>query len=308
MIPDGTLDDFYEITGFDIGAYFSDFAVFYNAAFASFVDYYSGDLEIVPSKYLLEYERLAKLERELKAVLAYKRDDLSNAKYWELVIVVEQVSKSLDTIANLDKWQRSSRQNAFFASTAQVNATLKQGVTLEKFTVDVLGSSDVDDWSNIAIRNDLAEDGYTVDDVLLLKAEFRGSYSSVQIQSVVDVINGENVYGKDINRQLAFVDNDLEVLTPKESMVQAVEILASLTKGDNPAFPSDGIQAGVGANRNLTSTTFPVVFRQMADVFRTDDTLKAFVLRDVYIEQDSVFYEFEVQTRLDELLTTKVRI
>src|SRR5690606_30604404 len=119
---------------------------------------------------------------------------------------------------------------------------------------------------------------------------------------------GKSIYGKDIDRNFAFKDNDIRVLGPDETIMQAVEILSTLKKNDNPTYPYLGLQSSltVGANRAILN--FPVIFKQMSEAFSTDDTLKNFNITRLNVEEDALHIDFTVETRLGELIEKTIVI
>ena len=73
-------------------------------------------------------------------------------------------------------------------------------------------------------------------------------------------------------------------------------------------FLDHGLQSTlvVGQSKNLFN--FPIVQRQMQEVFSTDDTLKDFTLNRFWFEEDKVFVNFSVRTRVGEVLELTTQI
>ena len=123
----------------------------------------------------------------------------------------------------------------------------------------------------------------------------------IVVNSVVDVISGKSIYGRDLTKYISFVSDDLTSLEYDDTIKQAVEINLNLKKGDNPNFPTLGVQraAIIGVNRNTLN--FPIITRQLIETFNSDDTLKDFQVVNLKIDQDNLFIEIKVSTRLNEV-------
>jgi hypothetical protein len=134
----------------------------------------------------------------------------------------------------------------------------------------------------------------------------RLNFGTFTIGSVIDNIQGESVLGKDLKKVLTFVDDDLESLTPKDTIFQTVEILTNLEKGDVPEFKSFGRSGGVGSNVHVFALSS--VIRQIAEIFATDDTLTGFKVKDFQFNQSDAYLQFEVSTRLDLIVRSSLKI
>jgi len=134
--------------------------------------------------------------------------------------------------------------------------TLKQNQTIENLIQDIGSSNRDQDWINLALRNDLKEEDYTPEGGVVLKATFQNN-AKIEILSVLDNIQGTNVYGKDIYRRFIFEDNDLLSLSPENTIHQAFDINIELRRGDNPEFANDGLQSSLIVGSNLNSILYP---------------------------------------------------
>jgi hypothetical protein len=92
------------------------------------------------------------------------------------------------------------------------------------------------------------------------------------------------------------------VLGYDDTIRQAVDILVNLKKNDNPDNPNHGLQSGLVAGTNRALFNFPVIIRQKSQDFANDDTLKNFRIINLSRDQDNMMMDYEVQTRLNEVL------
>jgi len=188
-----------------------------------------------------------------------------------------------------------------------VQYTLKQNQTLERVASDVLGKSQ-EGWFDVAIENKLTEEDYSMEGGNNIELKFSNVNQGVEINSVVDVMIGKSIYGKDVYRKIQIENEDLKVLNNDETILQAVDILINLKKEDNPDSPNSGLQSAIIIGSNRASLNFPIIERQLTETFNTDDSLQNFSLKELRIDQDSALVDYEVQTRLNETYDGQVSI
>lgn len=304
-----TFDQFEVQTRFPLKDFLTDFATFVSRQSKDITSFYNGNTKSPNIKSFNKLSELRERVRELESVIISNQDRFMTTDFWEVLEMVEDIKIKLDTIDNTSKWLRSVITKNSFNPNPETDYILTQQQTLEKVANNELSSQDPDtEWLNIALRNDLSEEDYTSAGGIKMKLSLQNSTSTLRLQTVVDNMQGEKIYGIDLDRNLHFVNNDLATLTPAKSIRQAVEILAGLRKGDNPEFPNDGLQSSLIVGSNLGSIAFPSVVRQMYETFQKDDTLKSFQITKIEQLQDAVFIEFEVNTRLSELLTQTITL
>lgn len=301
------IEEYEDITGYPLSQYLSDFNTFAQSDATEIVNYYGGLVRVPYAPAFASLRKLLKASDRVNEITASFRDKFSRTDFWELLILLEGIRGKLWTIDNASRWSRSSITKNNFSPTQEIDYTQNARQTLEQIASDIAGSEDRDtDWVRIALRNDLTEEDYTPEGGAVIKLTTEQAGPSVE--TVVDNLIGENIYGKDIYRKLTYVDSDLQVLTPKETIKQAVDINSQLRQGDNPEFPEDGIAKALVVGSNYASFTYSALFRQMFSTFQKDDTLKNFKLTKVEPRQDALFLEFEVETRMGEFLVQSITI
>lgn len=308
MVPEYTYENFEKITKYPLRKYLATFLSFLDVEQINIINYFNG---ISKKPDIASFDKLKLLIKEsetLNEVIINHANNFTTVDFWELVDVIEDVKIKLQSIDNASKWLRSSITKNNFNPNPELDYILHQRQTLEDVSGNILSSNDRDnDWSDIAMHNDLEEEDYTPGGGNILKLVFENG-QSLRLQSVVDNIQGDKVYGLDLQKKLEFSDNDLTVLGYKDTIRQAADILGRLRKGDNPEFPEDGVQSTLAVGSNIGSVTFPSIFRQMFATFATDDTFKSFAITDIKQEQDTVQIEYSVETRRDEIISNGVMI
>lgn len=304
------LDDFYKITRCDVRGFLVDYTIFNQTDYNNIFSFYTGKTKTIDPQAFVNFKDLKSRLKEVLIKFQQFNRQLENIKYVELLEVVEECNDVLRTLNNIARWARVSVDDFGYNPTFKIKYVLSQYDTLEKIASFVVQSTNPqDDWWSVAIENNLSEDDYSSygGKVLDVTKNSR-DVENFNITSVLDIIEGKSIQGRDIDRNIHFGSNDLAYLDEDDTITQAVNILATLRKRDNLDFLSHGLQTSliVGQSRNLFN--FPVIERQMKETFKNDDTLKNFTLTGYRFDQDNVFIEFTVQTRLGEVRQLELNI
>ena len=229
---------------------------------------------------------------------------MSDSRFWVVLETLEEIENRLMTLNNMNKWSRSSITNTRYSSSSQIEYTLKQNQTLENIARNVLEQNDYQDsWFDIAFRNQLFEEDYTNEGGNDLLLEIDNTVNlGVQVNSVVDTLQGKSIYGKDLYRKISFENDDLKYLDYDKTVTQAVEIMIVHKKNQHPDYPSLGLQSTVCIGGNRALMNFPVIIRQLTETFNSDDSLKEFTVESLEVEQDNLLSNFKVKTRLNEII------
>lgn len=260
--------------------------------------FYLGDVSKIPAGELRSLSSLLLKIGDGINALNSNKNSFDLYKNWILMEMLEESLLSLETIDNFKIWSRSSRDINVFAGNIEIDYVQKQNQTIE----DIQSSTGLnpDDWTSLAIRNNLKEEDYNSEGGKSLKVIFPNLGTSI-LQSVIGpVTDGFSSYGIDIKKKIEFNDDDLVILGNLETLFQSIDILLSLRKGDNPAFPLLGLDqvSILGANRG--SILFPVIFRQITDTFRSDDTLAGIEIKKVEPIKDSINIDLIIYARFKQ--------
>lgn len=299
------LDDYKQITGRDISLYFSNTVDFFNGDYLTIVNYFSGKTSTISSIPFKNFDTIEKQNQDVFETWHKHSKQFNNVKWWLLIEQIEEIDNRLKTLRNINKWARSSITKVAYNPTFQLDYTLKQNETLESVAANVVGSDNPnDDWADIAISNRLNEEDYSASGGNDLKLSFNRINGSFAINAVVDVMVGKSVYGMDLNKSFGFdsTTNDLKVLSYDDTILQAAGILYNLKKNDNPDNPNAGLQTNLVIGQNRALFNFPVIIRQKTQAFANDDTFKNLKINNLNIDQDNVFTDYTVETRLNEVI------
>jgi len=292
------------ILRYDVSQYLNRYVDFIENDRQRIFDYYKGSLNRLNIDSFNRLEQLLVDTNKVNSLVEIHKTRLSNSEFWQFIETFTEIEESLLTVDNSSKWLRSVITKNNFSPQVEVSFILKQFQTIEQLTRS-LGSNDADnDWIKLALRNDLFESDYTVEGGVEISTSYFNKLS-FSINSVVDNIDHEKIYGLDLDRTITFEDDDLRVLSYKETIKQTVNILASLKYGQTPEFPLDGIQMNLVSGSNKASIPYPVLFRQFYTTFQKDDTLKSLSVKTIQNIDDRLEINFEVETRLGEIVPTQ---
>jgi hypothetical protein len=236
---------------------------------------------------------------KIKALVSLNKSNFQQIDDWELLDFIEDIHTKLQTIKNTDRWTRSSKtQNSWQGASLQSDYTLADHETLEDVSELVYGASNnQNDWTRVALENDLSERDYSVNGGNQIKITKKSlSSPNVFLSSIVDNLVNQKLYGLDFAKKLTFANNDLQVLSYNDTFVQSVVILISVKKGDNPEFGSLGVDPRLAVGASFGSLKFSSIIRQLQDTFATDDSIRNFSVTNVSYQNGALAITYQVDS------------
>lgn len=295
------VDRFQNLTGYGINAYLQRYVNFVNNYYRNIVSYYNGsDIDKDSFNY---YDQLVVDSNEISGLLDFYSFKFDNAEYWDLIDKFSSIQVNLDTINNLDRWLRSSR-NDRYSSTVKVEYIKKQFESLEHVSKKTGSLNSVDDWSNIALQNDMHEEAYTSEGGNIMSISFSNAMT-FNFKNIVDSLSVDNLYGKDIQKKFEIVNGDIKTLEGVDSLTQTFETIFATVKGSIPEFPEDGLTSdAIGTNVNVIN--YPSIFRNLLNLFQKDDRFSVITLLDLYRDEDNVYMKVQAKTKIGDILLNEI--
>lgn len=282
-----------ELTGYDIEKFLNDYIFFANTHYNSIVNYYNG-LDIDQNAFNF-FEYLKKESDKITGLWEAYLNVFELTDFWELIDTFDNIKIKLDTVGNLGRWLRSVRTDRFSLN-IQTNYVQKQGESIERVSKKLGSFDEENDWVNLSIQNDLNEEKYTSQGGVLLKANLSNNLN-FDIKNIVDNLTKENLYGKDIQKKIEFINGDIQTLSGEPSLLQTIETIFSTYKGSIIEFPEDGFENELlGSNTNIFN--YPSLFRNLLNMIQKDDRFQSLELIDLYKEEDSVYLKVQLKTKL----------
>lgn len=297
-------DKFKKMTGFDIQTYFEDFSSFILSDYQKVVDYYQNGVSLTTNT-ITRINELMSSMLQINGLFSVYSDRLSadTVEVWEMLDMFEESKVTLLTVMSSSRWLRST-QNVLRNNSISNDFILKQGQNFEQLSLEIGSSNSINDWSNIVINNNIKEEDYSFEGGNKLKISFTNNLNYF-VDSVIDSISGEKLYGKDIDCNFVFEDNDIVTLEYRNNIIQQTKILLGLVKGSVPEFPLDGIDKGfIGSNINAIQ--YPILMRQQSMVFEKDDRYKSISINKFETKDETLMIDLEITTKLDEVLNEQL--
>lgn len=295
------LSDVSNILNFDLQDFFQRYIDFINSSDSELINYYMSEGDYPKES----FDTLDSLLSDCTTVyekLKYSRNRLQDYYSFLVIDQFEDCYHTLNIINNYSKWLGTSFVNGRFKNTVEVDFVLKQNQTLESLSEN-LGFDDREKgFLELSIRNHIKEIDYTTKGGLVFKYSYQNE-GSISLNTVVDILTGENILGKDIDKKLTFKDNDLLSLSPKETFNQTCSILCGLLKNSNPEFPTQGFDKSSLSNKNVLNTTLPIFIRQLYSTVGKDDTISSFKISSIDISGDALKIEIEFKSLLTDTTT-----
>ena len=302
------VERFKRITSYDIANYYSLYVDFVNNYLVNINNFYSGNLNELPSESFDKLDYLDSQRRVISEAIVVNRDNFNTFEDWELVDEIESVLVNVLSFTNLDKYLRSDDSLNRFSFDPKSTYTLKPFETLENVSKRVIGDVDFDnDYVQIAIDNNLAEDDFSIQDGTRVIIPNKSTLQT-SIFSVVGSLNGENMYGVDLDKKLTFENDDLKTLSNNDTMLQTIDVLLNLHRNNNPEFPDVGYDKSLvlGQSRSAINFILPVFLNPVKNTFTNDDTIASFEIKDINIENNFLYLDVEIQTALGQSISENV--
>ena len=322
MIRDDTFLYYSQITNFDISLFFEEYVNFMDVNKEKVIGYYSGKYK-TPDKNAFKGLNLLldKCDICIRFFEQYK-NNLGGVVYWNLLEQIEGMQHSLKSLENSPKYLRSKIYKGQFVLSKEQLLSMGYGNTIENLANKKLQDINFDNsWVNLSIYNKLKEEDYTLEGGVVLKSIFPITRNQPFLNSVLGSnleeedsglsfleYQQKQLYGIDLYKKFVFENDDLKILSPVDTIVQTIEILLGITKGSVPQYPELGFSVHLIVGGNIGSIAFPIIFRQISETFKTDDTISGVFLRYVKLEQDGLFMDLEIVTELNEKIPTSKTI
>lgn len=295
--------DLQNILQVDILSFLERYQSFVQTNLQSIFNYYKDTTKSVPAK---SFEALNSLISDGKIILekySINSYRISNCEQLEFMDLFENCFFKLETYSQLGKWVKSDR----FIENVSNEYILSEKETIEQ-TASKIGYNNRDEgFIDLTLqKNRIRELDYSLDGGLSFFYAIVNRGNKLKLNSLIDDnIQGERVYGIDLDATFKFINDDIAILTPKETFYQTCFILLNLKLNDNPEFPNDGIDKTLLSNKIVTSTGFPMILRQLTNVITKDDTIKAFELKDVQYVSDAIFIELNFYSHLNDVIEVR---
>ena len=291
-VMDDAFEKFYNVTGYDIKSYFQKFVDFCANDYPLIVDYYSNGGGMNKDSFL----RLVELVREsetIEPLFILHENTLDDISMWDILDNFTETQTKLSTIKSSARWLRSSSLDR--NNTLQMEKTLRTGERFEDVSRQLNSTNPEDDWMNITIPQYIEETDYSFSDggdKFYINLKNAGNN---YLDTVVDVLVGDNILGRDIDVNFVFENDDLKIVIGDDAIRQALGTILSSQKGAIPEIKDYGI-ANEFIGTTVNAIQYPSIFKDVMNMFQRDSRWDSVELIDVKREEDAVFLSLQCKT------------
>lgn len=279
---------------------------FFQTSYPQIYAFYTGNAVDINSYHIQRLDELISAYQSIETQIISRAGVFSSVLDSEIIEQLSSYQVELMVVKKLNKFLRSNISNSTYSKLYEFDSVLKQA-TVEELSAQILGSNDyTNDWTEIAEKNDLQEFEYDPSGGNNLLVSVQLSSKISPITSIVDVISGQTVLGRDIDRFFAWKDDDIKTLGYEETFKQSVEILIGLVQGGIPEFRELGRNVYPGSSMKLFA--FSPMLRQLNQVFSSDDSIQRFNVSKIKVVDADITFEVEVYSRLEEIVNKQIII
>lgn len=299
------LETFKDQTGADIGAFLQNFVLFCNNYYHYIVSYYQGDDVSEIGDVFARLDSLIDTARQIEPLFTLKSNVLNGLDMWELLDMFTDCETKLWTINNSSKWLRSAIIGRYGNNTV-LKRYLRTGETFEKVSQELGSSQPQDDWFDMVRNNFIEEEQYAPDQGVMFKINIRTT-GNHNIDNIVDNLQGDNILGKDIDKNLRFEKGDLAVVEFNDAIVQALDTILHCIRGAIPEFPTYGLPSDCyGVSRSALQ--YPSIFKSIVNMVQRDGRWRSVELLDLSMKDDYLMMKIRATTVANNQIVTNVEI
>ena len=211
---------------------------------------------------------------------------------------LDNLSDTIEKINKLPKFLRTSLSKRGYMPSIQVRATVGAQRTVEDVAAAANGiNRDNTSWVDIMLGNDMNESDWSIDRLSGLEV-YVNNVNKVVVTTILDQPIGERIYGKDINRKIKIVDNDLGIVEYKDNVEQKCEILLELNRGDVPEDRLFGKNVFF-LHGSIKSISYAQIVSEIQNTFLQNDLFESVSLSQMHFEEGSLNLTFNIKTKYD---------
>lgn len=293
-----TIRELGSFTRFDVDGFLGRWNAFSEVHYPRIVAFYEGERDRLDQEAIDAYEKMKEESQRLRDILRNVSGEMERLDGWELLELLDEINTRIRVIEALPRFLRVSHKRGMYNQQINKDYVVKDHETPER-VAEKDKPDPQDDWVDIYIRNRVREVDYEAEEGGYTLELAKESLQSFTLNSVIDRLVGDNIYGKDFDKQFVFEDNDIKVLSPRDTFKQSVNILGTLNKGDIPEVPELGKSPDIAVGENLGAASVPFISREMQETFASDDTMVQFRIEDIRQEGTAIFIDYEVRSFFD---------
>lgn len=291
--------EFENTTKFPLMKLLEDYASFMTNSFPEVQRYFSGEISSIDNRHMELLKDLTKRLINLNEQFDNFSSKFSLCGFWELSELVEELNTVIEKINKFPKFLRTSKTKFGYQPFIQVDSTIGGGRTMEDVSDSIKNQNGEDQgWTDLMIQNDLEEGDWEIDELKPITV-FVNNKIDIVVTTILDQPIGERIYGKDFNRKISFVDNDLSIVEYRDNLEQKCVILLDLNRGDIPEFPLMGKNLSLTTGNSFKQILYPVIAKDIEDNFLQNDLFESVSVDDFSFGDGNVMATCSIKTKYD---------
>lgn len=298
--------EFQKVTKYPLVEFLAQYRNFMLNSYPEIDRYFSGETASIDNAHLIALKNLTTECGNCMSQFKNFANKFDKCGYWELMEYIGNLEDTIEKINKLPKFRRTSLTKRGYQAVVQV-ATDVGGFRTMEDVANVVQNLNRDNynWVDLMLSNDLNEGDWEIDKLTPLNVLINNTVDVV-VTTILDQPIGKRIYGKDINRKVTFVDNDLDIKIWQDNIEQKCDILLSLKRGDVPENMLFGQNAKLTIGVTSKSFSYPELVKNLQNTFLQNDLFQYVEITKFQYENGSMFMYCEIKTKYDYKTERKI--
>lgn len=298
--------EFQEVTKYPLVDFLTQYRNFMLNSFPEIDRYFSGETSSIDNSHLIALKNLTTESSNCMAQFKNFANKFDKCGYWELMEYIGDLEDTIEKINKLPKFRRTSLTTKGYQAVIQVASSVGGFRTMEDVANSVKQlNNDNSNWVDLMLSNDLNEVDWEIDELKPINL-FINNTIDVVVTTILDQPIGKRIYGKDINRKVTFVDNDLDIKIWQDNIEQKCDILLSLKRGDVPENMLFGQNASLTIGVTSKSFAYPELVKNLQNTFLQNDLFQYVEVTKFDLSEGSMNIYCEIKTKYDYKTERKI--
>jgi hypothetical protein len=298
--------EFQEVTKYPLVEFLTKYRDFMLNSYPEINSYFSGETTTIDNSHLLDLKYLTNEVGNVMAQFKNFANKFDKCGFWELMDYISTLEDTIDKINKLPKFRRTSLTKRGYQPVIQVATTVGGFRTMEDVANSVKHlNQDNTNWVDLMLGNDLNEIDWEINTLTPINV-FINNAVDITVNTILDQPIGTRIYGKDINRKITFVDNDLDVKEYQENVEQKCDILMSLIRGDVPENMLFGQNSSLMIGVNAKNFSYAELVKNLQETFLQDDLFQYVEVTKFDFREGNMQIYCEIKTKYDYKTERKI--
>lgn len=297
------VNDFQNVTKFNLLQYFEDYSNFMSSDYASLAAYFAGSTSSVSVSAVNNLNSLKSRGKNILQLFINFSSKLTNCGFCQLQQYCQDLYDTLEKIEKLPKYNRVTPTVRGYQPYIQVNGEIGGMKTIQDLAqeIDSIGVSEL----SLVLENDIEEDDWEIDKLSNIQAQVNNQ-TDVVVDTILEAPVGNHVYGKDINKKIEFVNNDLDIVKYEDNVEQKCNILLTLNRGDVPELPAFGKNIQTG--KNSATYNYAELLKDLNNIFLQDDLFSSIGVESIDAIEGDIYAKCSIKTKYSYSTVKSIKI